>query len=295
MGAVLGLALAAGCGGDGRESDMPRVSPPDSRTAGRNFSRAELDSLRALKERNRVTRDEYWDDRGGVLGNDVVDVWYPPGNLTVSHGMYVLDWAMKCRRQAERLFGRVPQQKLTIVCTQTMEAYTDFTGREWWHYASIEDDRIIYQPVPVLVARGLLDIALPREYFEWAIERIAGDEAPRWLVEGMASRLANEETVLEDNLGEFPDEAVKMELGAIEAALDADDDKKRARIAYYNAYMMVKRLDQEFSRGALAAMITAIGDGSSLESAARSAFELPYDELVTRARGWTPPTGDNGD
>lgn len=289
---VLALALpVAGCGGgDGHSSDMPAVSMPRNESEVRNFTDAELDSLRAMKQRNGVIRDEYWDDRGGVVANDVVEVWYPPGKLTVSHGMYVLDWVMKCRRRVAELFGEVPDQHLQIICTQTMEAYTDFTGRQWWNYAAISKDRIIYQPVPVMVARGILDIAVPREYYEWAIERIARGRAPRWIVEGTAARLANEETILIDNLSEFPEDAVTMDFETMEETLEADNDRKAARFAYYNAYRMVKRIDHEFGLDAVAVMLKAIGEGSSLDSASKIAFELPYDELVARAREWSRPS-----
>jgi hypothetical protein len=286
--AVLGLI---GCGGDGGgdRPDFPRVSPPENQAEIRNFTVSELDSLRAMKKRNGVSRDEYWDDRGGVLANDVVEVWYPPGKLTVSHGMYVLDYAVKCRREIADLFGETPEGALQIICTQTMDAYTEFTGRDWWNYAKIEENRITYQPITVLAARGLLDIALPREYYEWSIGRIAGDDAPRWLVEGTASRLAGEETILQDNLTEFRGEPVKMSLEDIEAALEADSDRKQARLAYYNAYMMVKRLDHEFGLDAVAQMLVSLGDGQGLDDASRSAFKLPYEELVSTARAWTGP------
>jgi hypothetical protein len=106
----------------------------------------------------------------------------------------------------------------------------------------------------------------------------------------MASWLAAEDAILEDNLGEFPNDPVKMKPDDIEAALRADNVRKVARFAYYNAYMMVKRLDQEFGQDALAAMLRAIADGDRVDDAARSAFELPYDELLERAQDWTPPS-----
>lgn len=290
---VILVAAAAGCGGgDGggsKHSDMPRVEPPVNENKVRDFTVAEAETLRSLRMRNHVTRDEYWDDRGGVLGNDVVEVWYPPGKLTVSHGMYALDFFMRTRREVQRMFGRVPEEQLTIILTQTMEAYTDFTGRQWWNYSQIKDDRIVYQPVTVLLSRGLLNLALPREMYEWEIGRLAGDDAPRWLIEGLASRLVDEESILEDNLGEFTGVPVKMQLDDVEKALEADDNKRDARIAYYNACMMVKRLDHKYGRQKLADMVNALGGGSSLDSASKAAFGLPYDELIAYARGWVPP------
>jgi hypothetical protein len=282
---VAGIAFAIGCGGE-KEPDMPAVKPPVNQEGLRDFNTAELDTLRALKKRLGVTRDEYWDDRGGVLANDACEVWYPPGKMTVSHGMYVLDYMMKCRRTIDDMFGRLPEGKLTVVCAQTMEAYTEATGRQWWHYARLDDDRITYQPVPILVGRGLVDIAVPRECYEWHLMRLTRERAPLWLIEGFASTLSNEWTILEDNLTEFPGEAVHMTIGEVESALDADDDRKRARIAYYNAMRMVDRLIGERGQDKVVAMIRAIAEGARPEAAAVSVYGTSYDELVADAGRW---------
>ena len=97
---------------------------------------------------------------------------------------------------SECVVGRAPEGKITVICTQTLEAYTEFTGRLWWHYSSIEKDRIIYQPITVLFGRGLVDVALPREYFEWAILNLTGGKAPGGIREGVAAVLGKEETFL---------------------------------------------------------------------------------------------------
>jgi hypothetical protein len=107
--------------------------------------------------------------------------------------------------------------------------------------------------------------------------------------EGLASALVFEEKVLDANLGEFPDEPVKMTLADIEAALEADNNKQRARFAYYNAYRMVTHLDEVFGRDKLEAMVTALADGENLEEATRSAYGISYDELTTRALEWPDP------
>jgi hypothetical protein len=170
-----------------------------------------------------------------------------------------------------------------------MEAYKEFTGYDWWHYSYIESDRIIYQPIRVLAARSLLDMAIPREFYEWAIERIGGPDTPAWVVSGLASRLAEEEAILTDNLGEFPDEPVKRPDEEVEAALAARDNKMLTRLAFYNAYRMVQRLEDQYGSEKVAAMVIALGEGSDRDAAAQSAFGISYAELLTFARDWTPP------
>jgi hypothetical protein len=286
VGAMAALALpAAGCGGD-KEARMPATTPPVNQASVRDFTLAELDSLRRSKERLGVTRDEYWDDRGGVLANEWFEVWYPPGKLTVSHGMYVLDHMMASRAEIASVFGRAPDEKLLVVCAQTMDAYTDATGRQWWNYSRIDAHRITFQPVPVMVARGIIDIAVPREYYEWAIRRLTNNRLPRWIEEGFPSELSGEWTLLQDNLTEFPNEPVKISIDEIEKSLQKDDDKMRSRIAYYNAYRMVHRLIKERGRAKLVAFALAVGDGKSTEDASQGVYGIPYTELIAQAQQW---------
>jgi len=292
LGLATALAFASGCSRK-KEAEMPAVKPPVNQEGVRGLNDAELDTLRAMKQRLKVTRDEYWDDRGGVLANEAFEVWYPPGRMTVSHGMYVLDHMMKCRDKMVKMFGWVPEGRLTIVCSQTMEAYTAATGREWWHYARIDDGRITYQPIPILLARGLLDIAVPREYYDWYLLRITHEHAPHWMVEGFASVLSDEWTILEDNLTEFPRDAVRMKVGEVEKALETDSDRKQARLAYYNALRMVDRLVQERGQEKMVAMLKAIGDGKRPTEAAESVYATSYDQLVIDANQWE--RGGNGE
>jgi hypothetical protein len=107
----------------------------------------------------------------------------------------------------------------------------------------------------------------------------------------LASALVDEERVLEENLGEFPDEPVKMTPDAIRKVLEADDQKQRSRFAYYNAYRMVRHLDEEFGREKLQAMIKSMADGGSVDDAAREAYQMSYDDLVVRALEWPDPRG----
>jgi hypothetical protein len=109
------------------------------------------------------------------------------------------------------------------------------------------------------------------------------------VVSGLASRLAEEEAILTDNLGEFPDEPVKRPDEEVEAALAARDNKMLTRLAFYNAYRMVQRLEDQYGSEKVAAMVIALGEGSDRDAAAQSAFGISYAELLTFARDWTPP------
>lgn len=270
---------------------MPEASNLDTSghvRKGRPLSQVELDTLRVMKQRLRITRDQYWDNVGGVLGNDFLEVWYPPGNLTVTHGMYAFNLIAGARRTVRGLFGRVPLDTLVVVCSESMPKYTEKTGRQWWNYSLMQDDHIVYQPVFVLAVRGLGEIAIPHEYYRWAIKKLSGGRAPHWLEQGLASVLSFESHILVDQLKEFPNDPVKMSPQDIEKALAADNDKKSSRIAYYDAYRMVDRMITLHGREAVAQMVNALGDGVTLDGAAHRAFGESYDDAMDEATGWKP-------
>ena len=252
----------------------------------RELSAAEVDTLRRWKSELEITRDEYWDDRGGVLANGWGEVWYPPGSLTVSHGMHVFKRVDGARKRTRTLFGRVPDVKLTIVCSTTIASYSKDTGREWWHYSDIEDERITLQPVLVLAKRGLIDLAPDREYYRWAMRRLSDEKVPRWLEDGFSSVLTGEGKVLTDNLIEFPDDPVLRPLEVVEKSLQTDKVKKDARIAGFNAFKTVEKLVSQHGEAAVARMIAALGDGTSIDSASKQYLGEPWDDVTTSAMSW---------
>jgi len=138
----------------------------------------------------------------------------------------------------------------------------------------------------VLAKRGLSEIAPEREYYRWTVERLSDEKAPRWLEYGFASVLAGEGAVLKDNLIEFPDDPVLRPLDAVEKALKKDKVKKDVRIASYNAHLTVERLVSQHGRKAVAQMIAALGDGTSLDSASKQHLGEPWDDAVASAMSW---------
>ena len=282
--AVAAVALALAACSDSGEGDVGHAHDEGSKVRGLNAT--EIDTLRRWKSELGVTRDEYWDGRGGVLANGWAEVWYPPGSLTVSHGMHVFKRVGAARSRTRILFGRVPDVRLTIICSTTLQSYSKETGYQWWQYARIEDERITFQPVIVLAKRGLVDIAPDREYYRWAIRRLSDDESPVWLEHGFASVLAGEGKVLKDNLVEFPDDPVLRPLDAVEKALKKYNVKKDSRIAGYNAFKTAEKLVSQHGEAAVAQMIAALGDGSSLDSASKRHLGEPWDDAVTSAVSW---------
>jgi len=285
LGIVAALAAAAaGCGD--KEPDRADVIPTE---ADRNLNHTEADSLRAMMATHGVTRDEYWSEQGGVVASDRFEVWYSQRRVKVLEAMAVLKLMDEERVKAEKVFGRVPQERVVVVCAPSLEVYRSATGRDWWHYSLIKGDTISIQTPMLLFTRGLLAVAAQREYDEWAVGKLAAGRAPRWVTEGMASYLSNERPVLEDQRKEYAKDPLRMEPEEIEKALQKDNDRLPVRKATYNAYLMVNQLVEKHGMPAVASFVVALGEEPDANAAAQRAFGTSYDAVLADARGWPEP------
>jgi hypothetical protein len=282
---LLFVGVLAACGqGDDHDRALKKVAAEehDHESAPVALNEQVLDSLRAMKERFTITREAYWEKRGGVLANDFFELWYPPGNVTVTHGMFAFGELVDAQKKFRRIFGSDPGDRLVVICSATMEGYTEQTGLEWFVYAKVDRDEVHYQPIGVLVQRKLADCALPRGYFEWGILQLSKHRAPQWLTQGFSSQLSDEAKILEDQLSEFSDD-VKMTLEEINLALEKKNDRKAYRIALYDAYRMVRRLAAHYDRDKITDVIRLMGNGDSVAVAFEKTFDRSYEEVVSDA------------
>jgi hypothetical protein len=292
--ACAGLAVALwGCekGGEqeaetAKTKEAPRYIVPA--VLDRELNPTELDSLRMMKESQKITRDEYWDDYGGVLANDVVEVWYPDGKVNILQGVAMLKHAVAARKKLDAVFGRAPERRAVIICSGNVEVYTWATGRDWWTYSTIRGDTISLQAPIDLHTRGLLPVVGPREYFEWAIIQLSGGNAPRWVQEGFASYLAGEAVILEDMRQDF------VALGSIaippaetERVLGVETDRRESRRACYNAYRMTEEIAKKHGEPALAAWVNAMATNGDLDATATGAFGVGYEALLAESMAWS--------
>lgn len=292
---VVSVVIAVGCGRSQetetttttsnpsvtkKKSERPNYIP-EANPYGR-ISAAMLDTLRHLKKEFGITRDEYWDDTGGVLANDYFEVWYPAGRTTVTHGMRVFMEITPARAKFERFFGRAPEQPLVIHIPAHMENYKEQTGRDWWYYGDFRSDSLTLQPVWVLAKRNLASIAIPHEYYQWAIGRLTNYAATRWLEEGVASYLSDEGNLLETQIKEFSDEPHPMSPAKVDEVLIMEETRQDSRIAYYHAYRMVKQIVDEFGEDKLKDWLLAMGDGYDVDESCRRTFDVGYDDLLEK-------------
>jgi hypothetical protein len=292
------LIVALGCG---KSSDtetaqntqtkkMPTQEPYETPehlkrfgTGGTQLPETVLDTLRALKKHHEITRDEQWPGRGGVLANDLFEVWYPEGLTMITHAMRVVDDMMNARDKFAGVFGDAPAERLVIVLPPYLDQYSEWTGREYWHYSDLRADTMTIQPVYILRKRGLLEIAMPHEYFQWALGHFTNYWAPRWLEEGVASYFSDEGRILGENVNEFPKPARAISLDRLEKALDAESDKQETRIAYYLAHRMVEFLVERYGEAKLVETLSLMAQGHGLDDACQKAYGMSYEDVCDLA------------
>lgn len=291
---ALGMVSMLGACSDGAQEENagPAVSP-NARASNDNarLPDSQIDTLRVMRIRYNVTRDEYWSDYGGVLGNAYFDVWYPTGNTSVTHGMAALRQLEMARTQGVPLFGTGPQPKLTVVCSRSLKWYEKNTGQTWWHYSRLTDEQMTIQPMMMLYQRGLIDIAIKREYFRWIARIRSRGRAPLWIQNGFAAVLAKEQEIVTEQMGEFGDARIAIDLDQIESDLAANTDKKASRIANYNAFRMVERIVATHGEQSVGDLIVGIGVDSDIDQSCQRAFGMSYDALVRAGMQWKQEAG----
>jgi hypothetical protein len=243
---------------------------------------AVMDSLRLKKQRYNITEDSYWDDKGGILGNSFVEVHYPPGPTTVTHGMFALEQIVFAREKCRAYWGEVPGEKLKIISPLEMEEFEKLSGREWWHYSRIEGDQITLQPIYILFQRQLGEIAIAHEYHEWAIGKLSKDKAPRLLTEGLASHLSEEKTVLQQQIAKLADEDKKMTPDEIEKTLQKESKMEPSRLAYYHAHRLVTGIIHYHGDESLKLVMKRLGEGVHLDSAFMEACDKSYPDVLAQ-------------
>jgi hypothetical protein len=287
---VLTVAVAAVSSCDKNKEQQAQnfnyEKPPE---VDRALNQTELDSLRSMKITHHVTRDEYWDMKGGVVANDRLEIWYSSRKIFVLQAMAVLKQMDMMADQVKKTFGKVPSQRLIVLTAPDLATFQRSTGKDWWHYSLIKGDTLSMQTPMTLYMRGLLPVAARREYCRWALGHFTQGKAPQWLVWGMAAYLGNERDVFRGQRKEYATQPLRMDLNEINQALEKENDRIPTRRAMYNAYLMVNQLVEANGMPSVAAFVLAFGEEKDANAASQRVFKKSYDEVLAQAQAWKEP------
>jgi hypothetical protein len=260
--------------------------PPEN---DRALNQTELDSLRSMKITHHVTRDVYWDKKGGVVANDRFEVWYSSRKIFVLQAMAVLKQMDMMANQVQKSFGKIPTEKLVVLTAPDLETFQRATGKDWWNYSLIKGDTLSMQTPMTLYMRGLLPVAARREYSRWALAHFTAGKAPEWLLWGMAEYLGGERDVFAGQRKEYAKTPLRMNVDEINTTLAKEDDRIPTRRAMYNAYLMVNQLVETNGMPSVAAFILALPEEKDANAAAQRVFSKSYDEVLAQANAWKEP------
>ena len=286
--ALMAAVAAASCGDKNKQpvQKFNYEAPPEN---DRGLNHAEIDSMRSMKLTHRVTRDEYWDKKGGVVENDRFQVWYSSRKIFVLQAMAVLKQMDFMANEVQKKFGKIPGEKLVVLTAPNLEVFQKATGKDWWNYSSIKGDTLSMQTPMTLYMRGLLQVAARREYCRWAFGHFTQGKAPQWVVWGMATYLAGEREVFLGQRKEYASKPLRMNVNDINQTLEKENDRIPTRRAMYNSYLMVNQLVQTNGIQSVAAFLLALPEEKDADAAAQRIFKKSYKEVVAQAQAWTEP------
>ena len=287
--AILAALAAASCGKDHNHEQAQKFNFEKPPEGDRGLNQTELDSLRSMKITHRVTRDEYWDMKGGVVANDRLEVWYADRKIYVLQAMAVLKQMDQMADQIKKSFGQLPEEKLVVLTAPDMKTFQRATGKDWWDYSAIKGDTLSMQTPMTLYMRGLLQVAARREYSRWAMGHFTREKGPQWVVWGTAAYLGGERDVFRGQRKEYANRPLLMDIKDIEKTLAEDKDRLEMRRAMYNAYLMVNQLVESKGMPSVAAFVLALGEESTPDAAAQRIFHTSYADVVAQAQTWKEP------
>ena len=137
----------------------------------------------------------------------------------------------------ERAGVRVRVPLTEVVVYETTGEFVGATGRPAWVAAVTEGRRISFQPLALLLRRGVLTTTPRHEFVHAALEALGAGRAPLWLVEGLASHVAGEGAALSSAL---PRKRPPVE--EVERGLASPGSAQEMRALYASAYAEVSAL-----------------------------------------------------
>lgn len=269
----LSMVVSCGDGGDKEKTvDQEKFRIPDS----------------ALSpyEKYDLLRDEFDKKTGGVIANKDIELRYPPTNVARYLSDEIFDIATSAYRKVKKKIGKPVDDRIVLVGTKNMEDYMFRTTKEWWYYGVQRGDTIIFEPFNVMFNRHIAEIAITQKIAQMALNRLSNGDIPLWLRESIASEIAGEQFILEQQVEEFRrmNVPVRYSPQEIDVALQEAVDRQKTRIAFWNAHRMLVNLVKAYSMEKVMDFVKILGKVGDLDKASKDIFGIGYHELLEKIR-----------
>lgn len=128
--------------------------------------------------------------------------------------------------------------RLDIYICKDLPEFIKLTGVEWWHGGRFTNRTIYLQRLAALRRLGILEQTLNHEFIHFLVWKIAGNNCPVWLNEGLALNLSGELQQM-DCIGITVHENINTK--DIDALIRSRD-REKARLGYCQAGLLASIL-----------------------------------------------------
>ncbi|UCF04648.1 MAG: hypothetical protein JSV33_12065 [bacterium] len=274
---ALVLFLLSGCGEKSKET----AEDADTDEAFRI-----PDSLLAPLEGYELVRDDYHPVRGGVMANREIELQYPASGIARYVAVTTFGFAIEGYRKVVKEIGKPAEGAMVLIGTKDLDEYKFLARKEWWYYGSVVGDSIYFEPLDIMMKRGIASIGITQRIAQMALHRRSDGRIPRWLQESFASYVAGEREILDMQVEQFrfQNADVDPSPAVIEEMLEKTEDFQGSRIAFYAAYRMLENTINRYSIESVYTFIDELGSGGTVDSASREAFGMDYESFLDTIR-----------
>ncbi len=267
------VVLAGGCGkGKKNQAEAEKFRVPDS--------------LLAPIAGYHLTVDTYDVIKGGVMGNDQVEIHYPASDVARAIAVMTFGQVKDAYEKVAKEIGRPADGTLVVIGAADLDEYRVVTHKEWWYYGFIKGDTLFSEPFDIMTKRNIANVGYAQRIAQIALNRRSGGRIPLWMREAVASRLAGEGAIIKMQSEEFrlAKQRIDFSPEEVEIAIAEGSDRYKTRIAYYCAYRMLENLLANASMNDVYLFIDKLKEGSSLDAASQAAFSMSYNALLDKVR-----------
>jgi hypothetical protein len=177
--------------------------------------------------------------------------------------------------------GYRPDHRINFFPPANLDSYYLITGADFARTFVATSNMVIVQPLDVLFRRTLAGHVAYAGIAEAVIEMQTNGTAPVWLRTGLASYLAQEGFEHLSFMAEFrPRRSVLLPPSQVIADLVPLEEREIARVARYNAFLMVWHLSERHGFDRVVALLDAMGAGMTFAEAVQATYGVDEATLL---------------